>query len=52
MFFQLVFCQFLLMEQFFLEKLFSRTCILAGKNDVHLTFHDYYIGYVSKNDVF
>ena len=40
------------MEQHFLMKLFSRTCILRGKNDVQLTFDYSYKCYVSENDVF
>ena len=48
MVFKVVLCQFLLMEQLFLEKFFSRTCTLRGKKDVQLTFDDSNICYVSK----
>ena len=40
------------MEQLFLKKLFARTCLLRGKNDVQLNFDDSYFCYVSKIDVF
>ena len=52
MFFKVVLCLFLLIEQLFRKKFFSRTCTLRGKNDVELTFDDSYICYVSKIDVF
>ena len=40
------------MEQLFLKKLFARTCLLGGKNDVQLNFDDSCFCYVSKIDVF
>ena len=52
MFLKVILCQFLLMEQFFSKKLFARTCLLRGKNDVQLKFDDSYLCYVSKIDVF
>ena len=40
------------MEQLLRKKFFSGTCRFREKNDVHLTFDDSYICYVSKFDVF
>ena len=52
MVFKVILCKFSLMEQLLLKKFFSRTCTFREKNDVHLTFDDSYICYVSKFDIF
>ena len=48
MFFNVVLCYFLLIEQLFPKRLFSK----FGKHDAQLTFDDSYNSYVSKIDVF